>query len=177
MVISSYIDNIETNLLIGKHTLHVIKWHFEEIVAKSLARCFIYVFVSICCKSCHFSSLCCWTLCCNLLSRIHLTITDQNWQTGPNESLLPFKLVFVVFWNQIGKVVQVVYISVSLIFKYTKVRYKFVYWWHWHKSSNWKTYLGCICMIFWKDCWQRFVSMLHLCACLDLLDFGSLLTI
>ena len=31
-----------------------------------------------------------------LLSRIHLRLTDQTWQTGPNESVLHFQIVFVV---------------------------------------------------------------------------------
>ena len=51
---SSYIDDIETNLPIGKHTLRAFTWHLEEIVGKGLFRCFIYVFVAICCISCHF---------------------------------------------------------------------------------------------------------------------------
>ena len=54
-VISSYIEGIETNLRIEKHTLRVFTWYFEQIVGKQLIRCFIYVFVSICCNSCHFS--------------------------------------------------------------------------------------------------------------------------
>ena len=54
-VISSYIESIETNLRIEKHTLRVFTWYFEQIVGKKLIRCFIYVFVSICCNSCHFS--------------------------------------------------------------------------------------------------------------------------
>ena len=53
-VISSSIDDIETNLPIEKQTLRVINWHFEDIVGKGLVWCFIYGFVSICCKSCHF---------------------------------------------------------------------------------------------------------------------------
>ena len=52
-VISRYIDHIETNLSIGKHMKRVFKWHFKEIVGKGLFWCFIYVFVSICCNSCH----------------------------------------------------------------------------------------------------------------------------
>ena len=51
---SSYIDDIETNLSIGKHTLHVFTWHLKKIAGKGLFRCFIYVFVAICCISCHF---------------------------------------------------------------------------------------------------------------------------
>ena len=67
-------------------------------------------------------------------------------------------------------------IDVHLIIdlNYTKVRHKFVYWWHWNKFSNLKTYLACISMTFWRDCWQRLVLMLHLCVCLDLLHFVSL---
>ena len=53
-VISSYIDNIETNLPIGKHTLHGFTWYFGESVGKDVFRCFIYVFVLVCCNSCHF---------------------------------------------------------------------------------------------------------------------------
>ena len=55
LVITSYIKNIKTNLPIGKHTLRVFTWYFEQIVSKNLIQCFIYVFVSICCISCHFS--------------------------------------------------------------------------------------------------------------------------
>ena len=35
-------------------------------------------------------------LCRGLLSCIHSTVTDQSWQTGPNESVLQLKNVFVV---------------------------------------------------------------------------------
>ena len=113
-----------------------------------------------------------------LLSRIHLRLTIQSWQTGPNESVLHFEVIFVVCWHQSGKLIKVVYITISLILhNYTKSRLKLVYWWHWKKSSNWKSYLACIYMIFWKDCLQRFVSMLHLCLGLNLLHFVVLLTI
>ena len=42
-------------------------------------------------------------------------VQDQYWQTSPNESVLHFEVVFVVCWHQIGNLVQVVYIKVSLI--------------------------------------------------------------
>ena len=48
-VLGSYIEDIKTNFLIGKHTLRVFTKYFEEIVGENLFRCFIYVFVSICC--------------------------------------------------------------------------------------------------------------------------------
>ena len=63
-VITSFIENIETNLRIGKHTLRVVTWYFEEIFGKGLFRSFIYVFVSICCIRVTFNDLC-----CGLLSR------------------------------------------------------------------------------------------------------------
>ena len=53
-VINSYIEAIETKLSIGKHTLRVFTGNFEEIVGKTLFGCFIFVFASICCISCHF---------------------------------------------------------------------------------------------------------------------------
>ena len=56
-VISLYIDDIETNFPIGKHPLRVVTLKFEDIVGKNLFRCFIYVFFSICCISCHFLRL------------------------------------------------------------------------------------------------------------------------
>ena len=54
LAISSYIENIETNLLLRKHTLRVFTGSFEKIVGKILFHCFIYVFDSICCISFHF---------------------------------------------------------------------------------------------------------------------------
>ena len=87
-----FIEDVETILPIGKHTLRVIKWHFEENVAKvwfsASFMCLCQIFVI------HVISniLCCRTLCCCLLSRMHLKVTDQNWITGPNESLLHFKI-------------------------------------------------------------------------------------
>ena len=113
-VISSYIEGIETNLRIEKHTLRVFTWYFEQIVGKKLIRWFIYVFVSICCNSCHFSRF------MLLNGTLWLTVThafkrkEPSWQTGPNESALHFKVVFLVCWHQIGRLVQVVCWTVSL---------------------------------------------------------------
>ena len=118
-----------------------------------------------------------WTQCSRLLSRIPLKVTDQRWQTGPIQSALHFEVVFVVCWHQIGKIVQVVYIIVSLtLFKLHKNSSKIRIIKHWNKPFNWKAYLACICMIFWNNWLQTFVSMLHFCVCLDLFHFVSLLT-
>ena len=35
-------------------------------------------------------------LCCCLLSRIHLSLMDQSWQTGSSEPVLHLKVVFAV---------------------------------------------------------------------------------
>ena len=43
--------------------------------------------------------LCCWTQQCGLLSRIHLRVTDQSWQTGANKFVSHFEVVFVVCWH------------------------------------------------------------------------------
>ena len=32
--------------------------------------------------------------CCGLFSRLHLRVTIQRWQTGPNESVFPFRSCF-----------------------------------------------------------------------------------
>ena len=53
-VINSYIEAIETKLSFGKHTLRVFAGNFEKIVGKALFGCLVFVFVSICCISCHF---------------------------------------------------------------------------------------------------------------------------
>ena len=42
------------------------------------------------------NDLCSRTQRCVLLSRIHLRVTNQAWQTGPIESVLHFEVVFVV---------------------------------------------------------------------------------
>ena len=40
---------------------------------------------------------------------------DQGWQTGPNASALHFEVVFVILWQQIGKLVLLVLYTFSLI--------------------------------------------------------------
>ena len=76
--------------------------------------CFILMFVLICCILCHFK----WFMLFNAmlwLTGTHtIKETDQNWQTGPNEFILHLEVLFVVCWRQIEKLVQVVYIAVSL---------------------------------------------------------------
>ena len=58
-----------------------------------------------------FNDLCCWMQRCGSLSRIQLRLTDQRWQTSPNESVLHFEIVFVGCWHQTEGLVQVIYIT------------------------------------------------------------------
>ena len=125
-----------------------------------------------------FNDLCCWTQRCGLLSRLHLRVTEQNCLTGENESVLHFEVVFVVCWPRIGRLVQVVFYTVSLFCSnYTK---------NWCKFVELKTLKQifqlenkpCVhYMIFQRGCSQNFVSMFQLCVCLDLFHFVSFLTI
>ena len=114
-VISMDIEDIGTNLPIRKDPLRVFTWYFEGVVGKTSFGCLIcefFWFVEFCVT---FNDLCCWTQRCGLLSRIHLRVTDQSWQTGPSESALHFKVVFILCWHQIGKLVQVVLNAISVI--------------------------------------------------------------
>ena len=43
-----------------------------------------------------FNDSCCSLQRCGLLSFLHLWITNQSWQTGPNESVLHLEINFVV---------------------------------------------------------------------------------
>ena len=160
-VIILYIEDIETNLPIGKRVLYeILKRLFQKFVSTfNLCVCFYLL---------HFVSLF-NELCRGFLSHIHLRIMDQGWQTGPNESVLHFEVVFVIFWQQIGKLVERVLYTFSLILlSYKKFRPKFVHWRHWNKPSIWGAYLVCIYMNIWKDCWQNSVWVFHLCVCVDL---------
>ena len=78
LVISSYVEEMETNLPVGKHTLRGFTCYFRAIVGKSLFRCFIYVFVSICCILCHFYRF----MLLNAL--LWLTVTKTFNCNGPN---------------------------------------------------------------------------------------------
>ena len=135
--------------------------HLHDILKRLLAKvCFdasfmcLFRFVAFCVI---FNDLCCWTQRCVLLLYIRLKITDQNWKTSPNESVLHYKSVFVVCWHQIGKLVQVVYIIVSILSpKYTNFRHQFVNWWYWNKSSNWKNLL---CMYLHDDLKRLFAKV------------------
>ena len=61
-VISSYIEGIETSLLIEKHTLRVLYNNLKKLFAKfGFDDSFMELF-SICCISCHFNDLCCGLL-------------------------------------------------------------------------------------------------------------------
>ena len=90
-VIILYIEDIETNLSIGKHTLRVL---YE--ILKRLFQKFVSTFnLCVCFYLLHFVSLF-NNLCCGSLSRIHLRVTDQTQQSGPNEFALHFEVLFVV---------------------------------------------------------------------------------
>ena len=88
---SSYIEDNETNLSIENHILRVIydnlKKKFQNLVSMfDLCDCFnLLHFVSI---STSYAVAYC---------HMHLWITDQSWQTAPNEFVLHFEAVFVVF--------------------------------------------------------------------------------
>ena len=92
--------------------------HLHDILKRLLAKnCFdvslmcLYRFVAFCVT---FNDLCCWTQRCGLLSRIHLKLMDQSWQTGSKNFVWHFEVVFVVCWYQIESLIQVVYITFSL---------------------------------------------------------------
>ena len=111
LVIVLYIERIETNFQIGKHNLGVFTWNLKQIVSKSLFRASfmcLFIFVAF---GVDFNIFCCWTHFCGLLSCIHIKVTDQSWQTGPNASVLHFEVVVVVSRHQIGKLLWVIYLS------------------------------------------------------------------
>ena len=90
-VIILYIEDIETNLPIGKHTLRVL---YE--ILKRLFQKFVSTFnLCVCFYLLHFVSLLTIYAVAHL-SRIHLRVTDQTQQTGPNEFASHFEVVFVV---------------------------------------------------------------------------------
>ena len=90
-VIILYIEDIETNLPIGKHTLRVL---YE--ILKRLFQKFVSTFnLCVCYYLLHFVSLF-NNLCCGSLSHKHLMVTDQTQQTGANEFALHFEVLFVV---------------------------------------------------------------------------------
>ena len=158
--------------------MRVFAGYLEQIVGKvCLDALFICLFSFVAFRV-TFDGLCCWLQLCGLLSLLPLKVANQSWHTGPNETVLHFQVVFVISWHQIGELVLVIFWTVSLILhKIQKLGQKFVMWIHWNKHSSWKAYLACFCMIFSPDCWQKFVWMLHLYVCLDLLHFVSLSTI
>ena len=99
IVLSSNMDDIETNLANAKHTFHVFIWHFKEIVGKvcfdpSFMCLFRFVAFRIA-----FNNLCCWMQRCGLLSRILLRAWNQIWHTSPNESLFILEVVFGACWH------------------------------------------------------------------------------
>ena len=158
--------------------MRVFVGYLEQIVGKSLFGCFIYMFILIFCIGVTFDGLCCWMQLCGLLSLLPLKVANQSWHTGPNETVLHFQVVFAISWHQIGELVLVIFWTVSLILH--KIRKT------WSKARYVNTLKqtfqlkGLPCM-FLYDIFTRllakFVWMLHLYVCLDLLRFVSLSTI
>ena len=87
-----------------------------------------------------FNHLCCWTQRCGFLSRIQLRLTNQSWQTNPNESVWHFEVVFAIRSPQIGNLVQVVYNTISVVL--LKL----------HISLSWVRILMTLKQIFQLDC-------------------------
>ena len=123
--------------------MRVIKWRFKKIVGKGLFRCFIHVFVSICCILYHFQR---WMM---LNATLWFTLTHTFKSNGPKLANWS-NSICITLWS----------CFCSLL------------------TSNWKVSTGRLHYSF--DClFQCFIffSMLHLCVCLNLLQFMSLLTI
>ena len=90
-VIIWFIEDNETNLPIKKHTLRVLYDNLKKMFAKfGFDASFMWLFLFVAIRV-TFNDLCCW-----LLSRIHLSLKDQSWETGPNEFVLHLKVVFPV---------------------------------------------------------------------------------
>ena len=102
-IIYSFIEDNETNIPNEKHTLCVLYDNLKKVFAKFDSMLRVWICFNLLQFRVTFNDLC-----CGLLSCIHLWLTDQNWNTGPNESALHFEVVFVVCWHQIWKLVKVV---------------------------------------------------------------------
>ena len=90
-VIILYIEDIETNLPIGKHTLRVL---YE--ILKRLFQRFVSTFnLCVCFYLLHFVSLF-NNLCCGSLVTHTFKGNGPTQQTGPNEFASHFEVVFVV---------------------------------------------------------------------------------
>ena len=90
-VIICILNTLKQIFQLEKHTLRVL-YEILKRLFQNLFRRLIYVFVFICCISCHFLTI----YAVAHLSRIHLRVTDQTQQTGPNEFASHFEVVFVV---------------------------------------------------------------------------------
>ena len=91
-VIISFVEDNETNLPIERHTLRVLYDNLKKVFAKfGFDASFMELFQNVVFRV-TFNDLCCC-----LLSRIHLSLMDQSWQTGPIKPVLHLKAVFAVF--------------------------------------------------------------------------------
>ena len=123
-VISSNYDNIETNLPIGKHTLRLFTWHFEEIVGKSLFRCFIDVFVSICCIPWYFKRF------MLLNETLWLTVTHAFRSNGPKLANWS-KWIYIARWSCFCSLLKS-----NLEVSISRLPYSFGNFAHLHKKSS-----------------------------------------
>ena len=179
LVKSSLCEYIETNIPVARLTLHVFVWYFHQIVGKNLFECFIYVFVSIYCILGHFQrfmvlnatlwltvthtfkgngpKLADWSKwICITVGSCFCSLLTWNWEVSTGRSLCSF--------TNFAQITQNFLLSSYIEDIETNLPFE-------------KAYLACIYMISRKDCWQNLVWMLHLCVCLDLLQFVLLLTI
>ena len=129
---------------------------------------FINVFVSICCVLGHFQGFMLLNETFRLVVTYTFRGTDQSWQTGPNDPALHFEVVFVKLWQQIGKLVQLVLYTFSLIlFNYNKYVISCSY-----KTMKQSFHLGSLLCVYLYDCLKRLLQnsvwMFHLCVCVDL---------
>ena len=129
-----------------KAYLACIIWDFWRDCSKSLFRSLIFVFVFICCISCHFL-------------RIYAVASDTHTfkENGPRLADRSKSVCITLrscFCNSLTANWEVstarsLYIFINFA-QLQKFRPKFVHWRHWNKSSNRKAYLACIYMIIWK---------------------------
>ena len=79
---SSYIEDNETNLLIGKRTLCVLYDSWKRLSAKDFVEGLFNHLFRVVAFRFTFDDFCCIRQRCGQLLRIVLRITDQSWHVG-----------------------------------------------------------------------------------------------
>ena len=178
-VISSYIENIETIFQLESTPCVYLRDSFNRLLVEVLFRCFIYVFVSICCISCHFYWLMplnaalwitvthtfesnkpkladCSKWVCTALRSCFCSLLTSNWKVSAGR----FVYIFIKFPQTTQKFVISSYIeNLETNIPIAKHTLR-VFSWYFEGVVG-------------KSC----VSMLHLWVCLHFLHFVSFLTI